>query len=86
MGPRSFEGFHNSDGSGYEWLADSILTVDKLNPIVASRMAEPFTQWRSYDALRQGLMRAQLERMLAAGLSANAKEIVSKSLAAGDDK
>ena len=64
----------------YAWLADSILAVDKLNPIVASRMADPFTQWRCYDGARQALMRAQLERMLAAGLSANAAEVVSKSL------
>ncbi len=40
-----------------------------------------FTSFRKFDARRQGLMRAQLQRILAAeGLSENVYEIVSSSL------
>ena len=42
---------------------------------------QPLGQWRRYDPARQALMRAQLERILAApGLSPNTYEMVSKSL------
>jgi aminopeptidase N len=38
-------------------------------------------RWRRYDAARQALMRAQLERVAGAeGLSKDAYEIASKSL------
>lgn len=81
FGRHSFEGFHAEDGSGYRWLADAIIKVDKLNPIVAARMADPFTQWAAYDGKRQGLMKAELRRILDSGkLSPNTFEIVSKSL------
>ncbi|MEW5309288.1 MAG: hypothetical protein WDW38_001184 [Sanguina aurantia] len=79
---RSPINFHAADGSGYEFVADSILTVDKLNPQVASRIAGAFSTWRRFDSERQAMMKAQLERMVAVnGLSENVFEIVSKSLA-----
>ena len=80
FGRSSWEGFHAADGSGYAWLADGVLAVDKVNPTVAARMADPFTHWRAYDAGRQGAMRSQLERLAAAELSPNVREIVVKSL------
>lgn len=81
FGRNSFEGLHAEDGSGYRWLADAIIRVDKLNPIVAARLADPFTQWAAFDGKRQGLMKAELKRVLESGkLSPNTFEIVSKSL------
>ena len=73
--------FHAKDGSGYEFLGDVVLEVDKLNGGVAARMAGGFTRWKKYDEKRQGLMKAQLERIVKTeGLSENVYEIVSKSL------
>jgi aminopeptidase N len=73
--------FHRADGSGYVFLADEILKVDKLNPQIAARLLSPFTQWRRFDTARQALMKAQLERILQApSLSSNSYEIVEKSL------
>ena len=73
--------FHAKDGSGYEFLGDVVLEVDKLNGGVAARMAGGFTRWKKYDETRQGLMKAQLERIVKTeGLSENVYEIVSKSL------
>lgn len=78
---RSPVNFHAEDGSGYEFMAEAVLTVDKINRQVASRMASAFTTWKNFDPPRQALMRAQLERISKAeGLSENVFEIVSKSL------
>jgi aminopeptidase N len=75
--------FHAADGAGYGFLVDHVLELDALNPQVAARICSPLTQWRHYDEQRQTLMRAQLERLLAApGLSRDVYEVVSKSLAA----
>jgi aminopeptidase N len=74
-------GFHRADGAGYAFVADHVLALDKRNPQVASRLAQAFGRWRRYDARRQEHMRAQLERILAAGgLSRDVYEIASKSL------
>lgn len=73
--------FHAEDGSGYEFLAEQILVLDKLNPSVASRMLSALTKWRKYDAPRQQKMQQQLQRIFAEpGLSKDVYEIVSKSL------
>lgn len=75
--------FHAKDGSGYTFLGEIVLQLDKLNPQVASRMVSAFSRWRRYDEDRQKLAKAQLERIMSAnGLSENVFEIASKSLAA----
>ena len=74
--------FHDASGRGYRFLADLILTADKLNPQVAARLVTPFGRWRRFEEKRAAMMRAELERMLAApGLSKDLYEQVSKSLA-----
>jgi aminopeptidase N len=74
--------FHDASGAGYRFLADLILKADKINPQVAARMVPPFGRWRRFEDKRAGLMRAELERMLATpGLSKDLYEQVSKSLA-----
>jgi aminopeptidase N len=74
-------GFHRADGAGYAFVADHVLVLDRRNPQVASRLAQPLCRWRRYDAQRQEHMRAQLERILGAeGLSRDVYEIASKSL------
>ncbi|KAK8956179.1 hypothetical protein KSP40_PGU009946 [Platanthera guangdongensis] len=75
--------FHAKDGSGYKFLGDIVLQLDKLNPQVASRMVSAFSRWRRYDEGRQALAQAELEKIMSAnGLSENVYEIASKSLAA----
>lgn len=74
--------FHRADGAGYRFLADLVITLNALNPQIASRQLAPLTRWSKYDAARQALMRAELERILASGeLSSDVYEVVSKSLA-----
>ncbi|WP_010325349.1 aminopeptidase N [Marinobacterium stanieri] len=73
--------FHSEDGSGYAWLADWILRLDKQNPQVAARLLTPLTRWKRYDKVRSALMQKQLQRMMDTDdLSADVYEVVSKSL------
>jgi len=72
---------HSGNGRGYRFLADAVLAVDKLNPQNAARMVPPLGRWRRFGTARGALMRAELERILAApGLSKDVFEQVSKSL------
>lgn len=73
--------FHNVNGEGYRFLADHILTLDSLNPQIAARLVGPLSKWRRYDNERQGLIKAQLQRLAdKSNLSKEVYEIVSKSL------
>jgi aminopeptidase N len=74
--------FHAADGSGYDFLAEQVLALDRINPQVAARMARGFDRWRKFDAARQARARAALERIRGAeGLSRDVAEIVTKALA-----
>lgn len=52
---------------------------------VAARLAGAFSLWRKFEADRRNLMKAQLDRLMAAGdsLSRDTYEIVSQSLVGG---
>ena len=72
--------FHALSGAGYEFLADRVIELDKLNPQIASRLITPLTRWKKYDSKRQALMQAQLQRIKATpDLSKDAFEVVEKS-------
>ena len=74
--------FHAIDGSGYRFLAEQILVLDKINPQVASRQLGAFNSWRRYDSTRQQLMREALQEIARQkDLSADVYEIVNKYLA-----
>lgn len=73
--------FHAADGRGYRLIADLILALDPLNPQTAARFVAPLGRWRRIEPGRAALMRAELERILAAAnLSKDTYEQVSKSL------
>ncbi|MCL7034557.1 hypothetical protein MKW94_025023 [Papaver nudicaule] len=81
--PNSPVNFHAKDGSGYKFMGEMVLQVDKLNPQGASRLMSAFSRWKHYDETRQALAKAQLEMILSTnGISENVFEIASKSLAA----
>ena len=74
--------FHVAEGVGYDFLIEVIGDLDARNPQMAARLLTPLTQWRKFDAARQRLMRAGLERLKAKeGLSKDVFEVVTKSLA-----
>jgi len=76
----NLQAFHNTDGSGYRYVMDQILALDKFNPQIASRMVKQFSRWQRYDKTRQDLMKTELQRAAKEKLSPDMFEIVSKSL------
>lgn len=79
---QNLQGFHQADGSGYRFLADQVITLNALNPQIASRLLAPLTRWGKYGPARQAQMKCELQRILASGeLSSDVYEVVSKSLA-----
>jgi aminopeptidase N len=75
------KGFHKADGEGYRMVADVILALDPINPQTAARFVPSLGRWRRIEAGRAALMKAELERILAAGnLSRDTFEQVSRSL------
>ncbi len=74
--------FHDPSGEGYRFLADAVLELDPINGQGAARLVTPLGAWRRQEAGRAGLMRAELERILAApGLSRGTYEKATKALA-----
>ncbi|GGO96193.1 aminopeptidase N [Stakelama pacifica] len=73
--------FHHDSGSGYRFVADQIIALDKLNPQTAAKLLPPLGRWRRFDENRGERMRSELERIVATpGLSKDVFEQASKSL------
>jgi aminopeptidase N len=73
--------FHQADGSGYEFWADSVLALDPINPQVAARLARALDRWRLFAQPYQNKMKAALERVAACQtLSPDVREVVGKAL------
>jgi aminopeptidase N len=73
--------FNRKDGKGYRMLADAIIALDAINPQTAARFVTPLGRWRRFDETRGLMMRAELERIVAApGISKDVLEQAGKSL------
>lgn len=73
--------FNRPDGTGYAFLADQVLALDRLNPQIAARMLSAFRSWRALETGRRGQARKALQRIAKAkGSSPDVQEIVSKML------
>lgn len=73
--------FHNKNGSGYQFIADCIIEIDRLNPQVAARLASSFSQWKRYDEQRQEQMKTELLRIKnTVNLSKDTFEVVTRCL------
>ncbi len=74
-------GFNAADGTGYRLVADAILTLDRLNPQVASRVATSFRSCKLLNSSRKSAVEAELQRIVAQpSLSRDVYEIASKIL------
>ena len=74
-------GFHAADGTGYRFVIDTLIELDRLNPRIAARILGAFGQWRRLTADRSRLMKAELRRLAGTdGLSRDCAEIVGKAL------
>lgn len=74
--------FNRPDGLGYDFIADTILTLDPANPQLASRMSTAFKSWRVLEAGRRARAQAALKRIAdTSGLSRDVSDIVQRALA-----
>lgn len=70
-----------ADGSGYRFLADQLIALDRLNPQTAAKLLPPLGRWRRFDTRRSRLMCAELIRIVGTpGLSKDLFEQASKSI------
>jgi aminopeptidase N len=73
--------FHEPTGSGYRFLADTIIALDPINTQVAARLVPPLGQWRRVEPARQALMKQELQRILdTPGLSKGTFEMATRSI------
>ncbi|WP_323783624.1 aminopeptidase N [Thalassovita sp.] len=72
-------GFHHASGAGYALLTDWLLKLDPINPQTTARMCSAFETWKRYDADRQSMILAQLDRILGQqGLSRDTTEMITR--------
>ncbi|WP_320664328.1 aminopeptidase N [Prochlorococcus sp. MIT 1223] len=73
---KNLEYFHADDGSGYIFIAEQIIEVDKRNPITASRLLKVFSKWKSHiDTNKRNMLKA-LEIINSQELSSNTREVI----------
>ncbi|MEE9424658.1 MAG: aminopeptidase N [Methylococcales bacterium] len=73
--------FHNSTGTGYDFLLRQVQQLDRLNPQIAARIVTPLTQWKQHTSERQHAMKQALQTLVSdADISRDLYEIVNKSL------
>ena len=74
--------FHRPDGSGYVFWVEQVLRLDRINPIVAARIARTLERWRRYTPDRSAKMRRALEEVdRSRDISRDVREIIDRALA-----
>ena len=78
---RNVPHFHAQDGSGYRFIADKVIEIDRFNPQVAARLVQAFNLCNKLELHRKNLVKQELQRIRAReGLSKDVGEIVGKIL------
>ena len=78
---RNVPHFHAQDGSGYRFIADKVIEIDRFNPQVAARLVQAFNLCNKLEPHRKNLVKQELQRIRAqGGLSKDVGEIVGKIL------
>ena len=73
--------FGRSDGKGFNFVADNVLTLDARNPQVASRLLTCFRSWRAYESERAALAKSALLRISETdNLSRDSRDIADRCL------
>ncbi len=72
--------FHSEDWAWYEFIADKVIELNILNPMIASRLVKSMMNWKILEPTRAELLRKQLERINWEKLSPDVWEVVRKSL------
>ncbi len=74
--------FHDASGRGYTLLADAIIKLNELNPMVAGRLFTPFRQYKRFKDDLKAKMEVQIKRIAATpNLAPDLQEIIGRTLA-----
>ena len=77
----NFARFNARDGSGYDFTAGQVQSIDETNPQLASALAGAFSLWKRFAEPRRGTMERCLQRIARTPrLSPDVTEIVSRTL------
>ena len=78
---RNVPHFHAQDGSGYRFISEKVIEIDRFNPQVAARLVQAFNLCNKLEPHRKNLVKQALQRIWAQeGLSKDVGEIVGKIL------
>lgn len=73
----NFVAFNRKDGLGYSFVADAIISMDKINPMSAASVSRAFTKVLKLDEERRGMVKENVLRILETpGLSKDTSEIL----------
>ena len=73
--------FNRADGAGFAFVAEKVMTLDRINPQVAARLLSSFRSWRSLEPRRRAYAEAELKRVATTpGLSRDVADIAARSL------
>ncbi len=74
--------FNRADGAGFDFVAETVVSLDARNPQVAARLLSAFKSWRSLEPQRRAKAEAALRRVAAAPkLSRDVADIAQRALA-----
>lgn len=74
--------FYDAEGTGPAFLAQQLLTLDKINPQIAARLLAPLGRWRRFGPDRAAHLKEALDTVLAEkGLSKDLFEVAEKARA-----
>jgi aminopeptidase N len=75
--------FNRTDGAGYDFIADTVLALDRKNPQLAARLLSALKSWRMLEPGRRAMAEKALQRVAAARApSPDVADIVQRALAA----
>jgi aminopeptidase N len=75
--------FNRTDGAGYDFIADTVLALDRKNPQLAARLLSALKSWRMLEPGRRAMAEKALQRVAAAPApSPDVADIVQRALAA----
>jgi aminopeptidase N len=76
----NIELFHAKDNSGYKFVADQIILIDKINPQTAARIITPMTNISKFNNATKNRIKKYLNLILNSNPSNDVFEVISKSL------
>ena len=76
----NIELFHANDGSGYKFVTNQIILIDKINPQIASRVVTPLTNISKFNEISKKRINKYLVNILKSNPSNDVLEVVKNAI------